>query len=69
MCSAHQGMENDEMNVLVMASRIVGTALAREITRYYIGATFNASEERFLRRLNKVKSIERCYLRNDHDVL
>jgi ribose 5-phosphate isomerase B len=67
--SAHQGVEHDEMNVLVMGSRIIGTALAREITQYYIGATFNASEERFLRRLNKVKSIERSYLRNDHDTL
>jgi ribose 5-phosphate isomerase B len=61
--SAHQGVEHDQMNVLVMGSRIVGTALAREITEHYLGARFNAAEERFVRRLNKVKAIERFYMR------
>jgi ribose 5-phosphate isomerase B len=60
--SAHQGVEHDDMNVLVMGSRIVGVALAREMTERYLGATFDASEERFVRRLNKVKAIERLYM-------
>jgi ribose 5-phosphate isomerase B len=60
--SAHQGVEHDEMNVLVMGSRIVGTALAHDITASYLGAKFNAAEERFVRRLNKVKAIERLYM-------
>ena len=50
------------MNVLVMGSRIVGPALAREITRAYLAAKFDETEERFTRRLNKLKAIERLYM-------
>lgn len=60
--SAHQGVEHDDMNVLVMGSRIVGVALAHEITERYLSAKFDVSEERFTRRLNKVKAIERRYM-------
>ena len=66
--SAHQGVEHDQMNVLVMGSRIVGTALAREITQSYLAARFIASEERFVRRLNKVKAIEHFYMRDANSV-
>jgi ribose 5-phosphate isomerase B len=51
------------MNVLVMGSRIIGYALAFDIAQAYLGATFQKNEERFLRRLNKMKAIERRYLR------
>jgi ribose 5-phosphate isomerase B len=60
--SGHQGVEHDDMNVLVMGSRIVGSALAREITQAYLAARFDETEERFIRRLNKVKAIERRYM-------
>ena len=60
--SAHQGVEHDDMNVLVMGSRIVGSALAGDIVKAYLSATFDASQERFARRLNKVKAIERRYM-------
>jgi ribose 5-phosphate isomerase B len=60
--SGHQGVEHDDMNVLVMGSRIIGPALAWEIVGAFLGATFDASQERFVRRLNKVKAIERCYM-------
>ncbi|CAN5452790.1 ribose 5-phosphate isomerase B [soil metagenome] len=60
--SAHQGVEHDDMNVLVMGSRIVGPALAQEITEAYLAARFDKTEERFVRRLNKVKAIERTYM-------
>ncbi len=50
------------MNVLVMGSRIVGLALAQEITTAYLEANFDTSEERFARRLDKVKAIERRYM-------
>jgi ribose 5-phosphate isomerase B len=60
--SAHQGVEHDDMNVLVLGSRIVGVALARDITERYLSAKFDMSEERFVRRLNKVKAIERRYM-------
>jgi ribose 5-phosphate isomerase B len=66
--SAHQGVEHDEMNVLVMGSRIVGSALAQELTQAYLGAAFNASEERFVRRLHKVMAIEHAYLRTTGSV-
>jgi ribose 5-phosphate isomerase B len=56
--SAHQGVEHDDMNVLVMGARIVGVALALDIVDVYLAAKFSISEERFVRRLNKVKAIE-----------
>lgn len=56
--SAHQGVEHDDMNVLVMGARIVGSALAFELVSAYLNARFQKQEERFVRRLNKVKAIE-----------
>lgn len=60
--SAHQGVEHDDMNVLVMGSRIIGSALAQDIVASYLGATFQKQEDRFVRRLNKVKAIEAAYM-------
>ena len=60
--SGHQGVEHDDMNVLVMGSRVIGPALAREITDAYLGANLDISQERFVRRLNKVKAIERRFM-------
>ena len=62
--SAHQGVEHDDMNVLVMESRILGYALAYDIVQAYLGARFQTTEERFVRRIGKVKAIERRYLRD-----
>jgi ribose 5-phosphate isomerase B len=56
--SAHQGVEHDDMNVLVLGARIVGSALAFDIVSLYLQAKFQSQEERFVRRLNKVKAIE-----------
>ena len=61
--SAHQGVEHDDMNVLVMGSRIIGSALAFDLVQAYLNARFQPFEERFVRRLNKLKSIEQLYLR------
>ncbi len=60
--SAHQGVEHDEMNVLVLGARIIGSALAYECVDAYLKAKFIASEPRFVRRLNKVKAIEKTYM-------
>jgi ribose 5-phosphate isomerase B len=60
--SAHQGVEHDDMNVLVIGARVVGTELARELVRTYLSARFS-NEERHRRRLNKVLSIEREHVR------
>jgi len=58
--SAHQGVEHDDMNVLVMGARIIGAALARELVEAFVGARFT-KESRHVRRLNKVKAIEKRY--------
>jgi ribose 5-phosphate isomerase B len=55
--SAHQGVEHDDMNVLVLGARVIGPAMAEELVRAYARAKFT-NEERHLRRLNKVKAIE-----------
>jgi RpiB/LacA/LacB family sugar-phosphate isomerase len=55
--SARQGVEHDDMNVLVLGGRIVGPALAKDLVRAYLGASFSA-EERHVRRLDKVKALE-----------
>jgi ribose 5-phosphate isomerase B len=60
--SAHQGVEHDQMNVLVMGARIIGAALAFECVDAYLKANFIANEPRFVRRLNKVKAIEEQYM-------
>jgi ribose 5-phosphate isomerase B len=58
--SAHQGVEHDDMNVLVLGSRVVGSELASELVRAFLGANFSG-EARHVRRLNKVKAIEERY--------
>jgi ribose 5-phosphate isomerase B len=60
--SAHQGVEHDDMNVLVLGSRIIGQALAGDLVQTYLSATFQSQEERFVRRLNKVMAIEAKYM-------
>jgi ribose 5-phosphate isomerase B len=58
--SAHQGVEHDNMNVLVLGSRIIGVALAEELVTSYLNAQFT-NEERHVRRLAKVLAIEKQY--------
>ena len=55
--SAHQGVEHDDMNVLVLGARVIGLALAQELVSAYTSAKFT-NEERHVRRLNKVKALE-----------
>lgn len=55
--SAHQGVEHDDMNVLVLGARIIGPLLAQECAEAFLGARFS-NEERHVRRLNKVKGFE-----------
>lgn len=57
--SAHQGVEHDDMNVLVLGARIIGEALAYEIVTAFIAARFS-DDERHRRRLNKVIAMENC---------
>src|ERR1700730_15586002 len=54
--SAHQGVEHDDMNVVCLGARVIGDALALEIVRTFLGATF-VSNERYERRLAEVKGL------------
>ena len=49
--SAHQGVEHDDMNVLCLGARVTGPALADELVRAFLSATFQRNQERFVRRL------------------
>lgn len=55
--SAHQGVEHDAMNVLCLGSRVIGSALAAELVKAFLGASFSG-ESRHRRRLEKIKAIE-----------
>ncbi len=58
--SAHQGVEHDDMNVLVLGARVIGVELAGEIVAAFLGARFSG-EERHRRRLEKVRALEARY--------
>ena len=55
--SAHQGVEHDDINVLVLGSRVIGVKLAEDLVKAFLSAKFT-NEERHVRRLNKVKALE-----------
>ncbi len=55
--SAHQGVEHDDMNVLVLGGRVIGPELARELVTAYLEAKFT-HEEHHQRRLEKVCALE-----------
>jgi ribose 5-phosphate isomerase B len=57
--SAHQGVEHDDMNVLCLGSEVVGAELAVDLVRAFLGATFDGGE-RYVRRLEKVRDLERA---------
>jgi len=63
--SAHQGVEHDDMNVLVLGARIIGSEVAFESAHAFVGAKFLATEERFQRRFKKVLAIEAKYMCGD----
>ncbi len=55
--SAHQGVEDDDMNVICLGSLVVGYAQAWELIRAFLAATFSGAE-RHRRRLAKVAALE-----------
>jgi len=55
--SAHQGVEDDDMNLLCLGGRVIGFALALEIVQIYLAAHYEKAE-RFERRLAKVIALE-----------
>lgn len=56
--SARQGVEHDDMNVLCLGSGVVGADLAAELLRAFLDARFDGAE-RYVRRLEKIKRMER----------
>ena len=57
--SAHQSVEHDDVNVLALGARIIGSELTVELVQAFLGASFTG-EERHIRRLSKVSNLERC---------
>ncbi len=55
--SAHQGVEHDDMNVLCLGSKIIGSELAKEIVNAFLNAKF-IPQDRYIRRLSKIKALE-----------
>jgi RpiB/LacA/LacB family sugar-phosphate isomerase len=58
--AARQGVEHDDMNVLVLGARVIGVELARELVDNFLRARFNG-EERHRRRVAKIKALEGRY--------
>jgi ribose 5-phosphate isomerase B len=56
--SAHQGVQHDNMNVLCLGARVVGPELAKELVEAFLSAQFLSDEERHVRRVNKIYSLE-----------
>ncbi len=55
--SAHQGVEDDNMNLLCLGGRTTGKMVAKELVISFLSAKFTG-EERHARRLRKVASLE-----------
>ncbi|MDY0039432.1 MAG: RpiB/LacA/LacB family sugar-phosphate isomerase [Desulforhabdus sp.] len=55
--SAHQGVEDDDMNVMCLGGRVTGYALAWDLVQTFLRASFKGTE-RFQRRLDKVAALE-----------
>jgi len=58
MFSAHQGVEDDDLNIMCLGGRVTGHALAWDLVRSFLKANFKGTE-RFIRRLDKVAALER----------
>ena len=55
--SAHQGVEDDDMNVFCLGGKVIGAALALELIQTFLLAHFSGAE-RHRRRLAKVEALE-----------
>jgi len=56
--SAHQGVEDDDMNVIALGARVIGPELAVELVRDFLRARFSGAE-RHRRRVEKIAALER----------
>jgi ribose 5-phosphate isomerase B len=55
--SAHQGVEDDNMNIICLGGRVLGHLIALELVKSFLGAEFIGAE-RHLRRLEKIRELE-----------
>lgn len=55
--SAHQGVEDDDMNLICLGGRVTGYASAEELVLAFLNAKFTGAE-RHLRRLRKIQNLE-----------
>ena len=55
--SAHQGVEDDDMNLLCLGGRITGPGVATELVKGFLESKFSGGEK-YLRRLRKVVALE-----------
>lgn len=55
--SARQGVEHDDMNVLCLGARVIGSEVAKEVVGAFANATFSG-EARHVRRLEKIRNLE-----------
>ncbi|HOK54354.1 MAG TPA: RpiB/LacA/LacB family sugar-phosphate isomerase [Armatimonadota bacterium] len=55
--SAHQGVEDDDMNLICLGGRVTGYNLALDLVKTFLEARF-AEEDRFQRRLRKITDLE-----------
>jgi len=55
--SAHQGVEDDAMNVMCIGARVIGIAVVLDLVRIFLQARFSEAE-RFRRRLAKIAALE-----------
>lgn len=55
--SAHQGVEDDDMNVLCLGGKVIGSSLAQELIETFLNAHFSGAP-RHRRRLAKVRALE-----------
>jgi len=60
--SAHQAVEDDDVNVMCMGARVVGPELAMELVHIYVNAQFSGAE-RHVRRLGKIKAFEQTVMK------
>jgi ribose 5-phosphate isomerase B len=62
--SAHQGVEDDNMNIMCLGGRVTGFALSWDLVQTFLKARFK-DEDRFRRRLAKVADLEKNRNRRD----
>ena len=63
--SAHQGVEDDDMNVFSLGGQVIGPALAWELIETFLKASFSGAE-RHQRRVNKVQALEQQPIVRQH---